>query len=508
MVFAGGVACMAGVLAAAAPAVSRPNVLFIAIDDLNAQLGCLGAAVQTPHLDRLAASGMLFERAYCQEAVCGPSRASVLSGLRPDGDTPRIGRGSGGGDAIRQAFPQAVLLPELFKNGGYRTVSLGKIFHHGEVETGGDIGPRMKPDPKSWSETPWYHGSPYRQWYEQESFDLVRQMRALPKEQRPRIIRGRPYEASAQPDDVYADGQIAAQAVLTLQRLQEEAAPFFLAVGFRRPHLPFNCPQKYWDVYPAASIRLPENDRPPRDVPPMALHDAYELRSYAGMPATGGFSREDRLNLIRGYRACISYVDAQIGRMLAELGRLGLAQSTIVVVWSDHGYHLGEQGLWTKMTNFEQATRVPLILRVPGRGVAGGRSAALVELVDIYPTLAELCGLRAPEYLEGTSLVPLLARPDRRWKTAAFSHYRRSANWDYDTKTQPLGRAMRTERYRYVEWTLADGERVGTELYDHATDSAETANLAGRAEHRALVATLSRQLAAGWTAARPDKAEN
>lgn len=482
-----------------------PNVLFVAVDDLNAQLGCMGAEVLTPHLDRLARSGMLFERAYCQEAVCGPSRASVLSGLRPDGDTPRIGRGGGGGDGIRRLFPRALLLPELFKNHGYYTVSLGKIFHHGEVETGGDIGPRMTPDPKSWSETPWYHGSPYQQWYNSRSWELVRQMRALPEAQRPRIIRGMPYESSPQPDEVYADGQIASQAVLTLRRLHEQAQPFFLAVGFRRPHLPFNCPQKYWDLYPAESIRLPANHHPPKDVPPIALHDAYELRSYAAMPATGALAEEDVRNLIRGYRACVSYVDAQIGRVLTELERLGLAQNTLVVVWSDHGYHLGENGLWTKMSNFEQGTHVPLIFRVPGRGSPGSRSRALVELVDIYPTLAELCGLTAPSHLEGTSLVPLFERPDQPWKSAAFSYYRRSPDWTYDTKTQPLGRSMMTDRYHYVEWTLPNGQRVGTELYDHQMDKLETANLAGRPEQRALVEQLSRQLAAGWSAARPRK---
>lgn len=498
------------IASAAQPVQRAPSVLFIAVDDLNAQIGCLGSDVKTPHLDRLAKSGMLFERAYCQEAVCGPSRASVLSGLRPDGDKPRIGRGSGGGDEIRRNFPPAVLLPELFKNSGYYTVSLGKIFHHGEVETGdgSDIGTRMKPDPKSWSETPWYHGSPYQQWYERESFDLVRQMRAQPKDKRAKIIRGRPYEASVQPDEVYADGQIASRAVQTLQRLDEQGTPFFLAVGFRRPHLPFNCPQKYWDLYPASSIRLPKNARPPKDVPPMALHNAYELRSYAGMPATGPITEQDMRNAIRGYRACVSYVDAQIGRVLAELERLGLAQNTIVVLWSDHGYHLGENGLWTKMTNFEQGTHVPLIFRAPNRGKPGSRTRALVELVDIYPTLAELCGLKAPAHLEGTSLVPLLERPEQPWKTAAFSHYRRSQDWSYDAKNQPLGRSLMGERYHYVEWTLPNGERVGTELYDHASDKSETVNLAGQPEHRDLAARLSRQLAAGWMAARPGAAGN
>ncbi len=442
-----------------------------------------------------------------------PSRASLLSGLRPDVDQVRIGRGSGG-DEIRKHLPEAVLLPELFKNSGYYTVSLGKIFHHGEVETGGEVGPRMKPDPRSWSEAPWYHGSPYQQWYERESFDLVKQMRtaaakkpakkrAPGEDNRANIIRGRPYESSPQPDEVYMDGQLASQAILTLQRLEEQGKPFFLGVGFRRPHLPFNCPKKYWDLYPSETIHLPKNSQPPKDVPPMALHNAFELRSYAGMPAKDPVSESDMLNCIRGYRACISYVDAQVGRVLTELDRLGLAENTIVVVWSDHGYHLGENGLWTKMTNFEVGTHVPLIFRAPGRSTPGTRSRGLAELVDIYPTLAELCGLTAPTTLEGTSLVPLFDRPDQPWKTAAFSQYRRGPGSAWDPKTQPLGRSMMTDRYHYVEWTSPSGERVGTELYDRQADSLEMVNVAGQAEQAALVAKLSQQLGAGWKAARP-----
>lgn len=491
----------------ATPPARKPyNVLFIMADDLNAQLGCLGKNIISPNLDALAKSGTLFERAYCQEAVCGPSRASILSGLRPDTDKPRIGRGSGAGVGIRKLMPSAVLLPELFKNGGYYTLSVGKIFHHGEVETGsgGDLASRTESDLKDWSETPWYHGTPYQQWYEQKSFDLVRELRARPKEERPRIIRGMPYEASAQPDEVYADGQIASQAVFTLRRLQEQGQPFFLAVGFRRPHLPFNCPQKYWDLYPAESIHLPDSYHPPQDVPDVALHNAYELRSYAGMPKTGPIPREDALNLIRGYRACISYLDAQVGRVLKELERLGLQDDTIVVFLSDHGYHLGDNSLWTKMSNFEIGTHVPVMVRVPGRGRAGARSQALVELVDIYPTLAELCALPAPAYLEGTSLVPLLDQPDRSWKTAAFSQYRRSPDdWAYDPKTQPLGRSLVNGRYRYTEWTAPKGERIGTELYDLEQDPESNVNVAGRPEQQARVTELSVKLQAGWAQARP-----
>lgn len=501
------IALLVGADAQAVAASVRPNVLFIVVDDLRARIGCLGAEIYTPNMDALARSGTLFERAYCQEAVCGPSRASVLSGMRPDRDEVRIGRGSGGGDGIRSHFPQAVTLPELFKNHGYYTVSLGKIFHYGEVETGGDIGPRMKPDPKSWSETPWYHGSPYQQWYNPKSWKMVAELRKLPKDERPRIIRGMPYEGCPEPDEVYADGQIASKALQALRRLHEQEQPFFLAVGFRRPHLPFNCPQKYWDLYPTETIHLPANANPPQDVPPIALHDAYELRSYAGMPATGPIPKDDALNLIRAYSACTSYTDAQVGRVLRELDRLGLRENTVVVLWSDHGYHLGENSIWTKMTNFEIGTQVPLIVRAPGRGVGGSRSRALVELVDIYPTLAELCGLPAPAFIEGTSMVPLLDNPDRPWKTAAFSQYRRSPDWTYDPKTQPLGITMRTNRYRYTEWTSPQGERVGTELYDQQADPGDMVNLAGRVAQQELVDELSAKLQSGWQAARPPAKE-
>lgn len=483
----------------AAPA--RPvNVLFVVSDDLRAELGCYGSsAIKTPHLDTLAGSGILFERAYCQQAVCNPSRSSVLSGARPD--TTKIVTG---GRHVRMTMPNVVTLPELFQRQGYHTVSVGKIFHHGEVETGGNIGPRMQPDPRSWSEEPFYQGSPYQQWFNRESEELVEQMRAqaatLPEKQRPRIIRGLPYESANQPDDAYPDGQFATRAIETLRRIKDR--PFFLALGFRRPHLPLNCPQKYFDLYPEESIRLPDNLHAPKDAPTVALHNGYELRSYAGMPATGEIPERHARNLTRAYRACVSYMDAQLGRVLAEVDRLGLRDNTIVVFWSDHGYHLGENGVWTKMTNFELAVRVPLIVRVPGRTAPGSRSAALVELVDLYPTLAELCGLQLPDYVEGTSFAPLLAEPRRSWKKAVFSQYPRSANWDL-TSGDPMGRSMRTGRFRYTEWTTPAGERVGTELYDLERDLANNVNLAVRPEYRKVVAELSVQLEAGWRAARP-----
>ncbi|MDZ4851046.1 MAG: sulfatase [Pirellulaceae bacterium] len=471
---------------------ASPNVLFIVADDLNTTIGCYGGNVITPNLDALARSGLLFSRAYCQESVCGPSRNSVLSGLRPDTDHERIGRGNSAGPELRKLMPGAVTLPELFKRNGYHTVSIGKVYHHGEVETGGPVGPRMPRDELSWSDEPWYHGTPYQQWYEQESFDLTEKMRSIPATGRPRIIRGLPYESSQHPDDVYADGQIANQAILTLRRIKDQT--FFMALGFRRPHLPFNCPKKYWDLYPESEFGLPDNYYPPRNVPKVALHDAYELRSYADIPASGPIPEQHTQNLVRGYKAAASYMDAQLGRVMAELEQLGLAENTLVMFWSDHGYHTGENSLWTKMTNFEIATRVPLIVRMPNQPTRGVQSAALVELVDLYPTLAELCELTPPDYLEGKSFAPLFRNPEQPWKEAVYSQFRRGLDSRENRPNRPLGRSMATALYRYTEWRTQEGESLGTELYNLKHDPQNNVNLAGLAEYDELVHRLSSQL--------------
>lgn len=471
---------------------TRPyNVLFLVADDLRADIEAYGhSEVKTPHLRDLARSGLLFERAYCQQAVCGPSRASVLSGARPD----KTGIYENAQTVRMSRLPDLITLPQLFRQNGYRSLSVGKVFHHEEVETGGAVSKRPGDDALSWSETPWYHGDPYQQWFNEESFALLERLRSLPPEERPR--RGPPYEASNQPDEVYPDGQIASKAIQTLRELKNER--FFLAVGFRRPHLPFNCPQKYWDLYPADSIRIPDNYYPPTDVPEYALHNGYELRSYAGMPKTGPIPEGHARNLIRGYRATVSYMDAQLGKVLAELDRLGLRENTIVVFWSDHGFHLGENSLWSKMTNFEISARTPLILRVPGVGEADRRTQALVELVDIYPTLAELCGLPLPPHLDGRSCVPLLDNPNQAWKQAVYTQFPRRGRAQFNLVTDPMGRSMRTERYRYTEWTNRRDGLLATELYDLVNDPANNVNLANRPEHRVLVAQLASELSANW----------
>ena len=461
------------------------NVLFIAVDDLRPELGCYGAAhMTTPHLDRLASQGMLFERAYCQVAVCNPSRSSVLSGTRPDTTGVLDNQ-----HFMRPNLPDVISLPQHFKNHGYTSLSLGKIFHHSEREPGDD--------PQSWSEPSWYHGEPYKHWFTQESLDYVKKLKALPKAQQPKQLRAAPFEAADEPDASYPDAQTAAKAIETLQRLKAEAKPFFLGVGFVKPHLPFTCPQKYWDLYPEASIQLAANAQRPKDAPEPAFHNNYELRSYGTVPENGPISDAMALKLIRGYRACVSFMDAQLGRVLAELDRLGLRENTLIVLWGDHGYHLGENGLFTKMTNFEHGTRVPLLVSRPGMKTAGQRTRALVELVDLYPTLAQLCDLPFPKHLEGTSFAPLLENPDQPWKKAAFSQYLRTG------KPPHTGRSLRTDRWRYTEWHDLKGKPTGVELYDELNDPEETANLASDPTHAETVKQLAAQLHSGWKAASP-----
>lgn len=461
------------------------NVLFIAVDDLRPELGCYGAAhMKTPNVDKLAAGGMLFERAYCQVAVCNPSRSSVLSGTRPDTTGVLDNQ-----HFLRPNLPDVLTLPQHFKNHGYTSLSLGKIFHHSEREPGDD--------PQSWSEPAWYHGEPYRHWFTKESLDYVKRLKALPKDKQPKQLRAAPFEAADEPDASYPDAQTAEKAIETLRRLKADGKPFFLGVGFVKPHLPFTCPQKYWDLYPEDSIKLATNSQRPKDAPAPAFHNNYELRSYGTVPETGRVTDAMALNLIRGYRACVSFMDAQLGHVLDELEVLGMRENTLIVFWGDHGYHLGENATFTKMTNFEFGTRVPLIVSSPGMKSAGQRSHSLVELVDLYPTLAELCALPLPKHLEGTSFVPVLEKASQPWKKAAFSQYLRTGKPPY------MGRSIRTEKWRYTDWRDLKGQPAGIELYDEANDPQETVNVAGDAALAATVKELAERLRAGWKSELP-----
>lgn len=480
------IVCVSAMIPPNALVFAKPlNVLFIAVDDLRPELGCYGAKhIRSPHIDRLASRGMLFGRAYCQVAVCNPSRSSLLSGARPD--TTGVFDNQ---HFMRPNMPDVVSLPQHFKHHGYTTISLGKIFHHSEREPGDD--------PHSWSRPSWYHGEPYKHWFSPASLDYVKRLKALPKNQQPKQLRAAPFEAANEPDASYPDAQTAAKAIETLQQLHANAKPFFLGVGFVKPHLPFTCPEKYWDLYPIETIQLASNSGRPQDAPEPAFHNNYELLSYGTVPSNGEVPDSMAKNLIRGYRACVSFMDAQIGRVLAELDRLGLRESTIIVFWSDHGYHLGENGLFTKMTNFELGTRVPLIVSLPKMETAGQQTNSIVELVDLFPTLAECCNLPLPKHLEGRSFVPVLQKPDRVWKKAAFSQYLRTG------KPPIMGRSIRTDRWRYTEWHDPKQNLVGVELYDEVNDPQENVNIAHSASHGETLESLAAQLRAGWEAALP-----
>lgn len=483
---------------AQAQATERPNVLFIAVDDLRPDLGCYGAKhIHSPNIDKLARAGTVFSRAYCQQAVCSPSRTSLLTGRRPD--TTKVYDLQ---THFRIHLPEGVTLPQHFKQQGYHTQSMGKIFHGG------------LDDPQSWSVPSWF---PKGQGYHKpESLKAIEEMRSrlkaegkLYKEEVVRRdektgtvlkirrsgqrVRGPAWEDPDVADNELADGMVADKAVETLRQIKDKT--FFLAVGFYKPHLPFIAPAKYYDLYPAAGVRLAANPFPPKDVPPVALHDFGELRAYSDMPKLGPVSDAKARELVRAYQAASSFTDAQIGRVLNELDRLGLRDKTIVVVWGDHGWHLGEHGMWCKHSNFEIATRVAMIISAPRQKTAGKTTAALSEFVDIYPTLCELAGLPLPEGLEGTSLVPVINDPDRPWKKAAFSQYPRQ---------NAMGYSVRTDRYRYTEWAEPGQEPVGVELYDHQADPAENVNLAGLPENKELVIKLSKMLKDGWKAAKPE----
>ena len=471
-------------LCAAAPAY---NVLFLAVDDLRPELGCYGRpVVNSPNIDRLAAQGLRFNRAYCQEALCNPSRASLLTGLRPE--TLRVFDLA---THFRDLNPDVVTLPQVFKQNGYTSRSIGKIFH----TTNGN-----HDDNESWSEPPWRG----------PGADADEADGAAPAKPKNKKLPGKkavtadhsntlPYGAPDCDDDELLDGKIATKAVATLRQLKD--TPFFLGVGFHKPHLPFVSPKKYWELYQESALKPAPNPFLPKDAPVFASNDAAELRRYKDVPAVGPISDAAALNLIHAYYASVSYVDAQVGRVLAELDRLGLREKTIVVLWGDHGYQLGEHGTWTKRTNWEIATRAPLIISVPGQKAVGTSTEALVEFVDIYPTLTELCKIAPPKNLAGTSFVPLLENPKRTWKTAAFSIYPKNI----PGAGKGFGRAMRTDRYRMVEWSADGSDKRFYELYDHTTDSQENVNIANLPENQQLLLGLVDQLHAGWQKALPPR---
>lgn len=459
------------VRAAAAPAaVERPNVLLILVDDLKPAVRAFGDPIAvTPNLDALARRGTRFDLAYANQAVCAPSRINLMTGARST---------SSGiydfGQNLRDYMPNATTLPQYFMAAGYRAESLGKTFHIGHNTVG---------DPQSWSAPPYKdhvieYVSP-----EGKARGKTREAALFNEFEIPTgdvwdyartLARGLAWEAPDVPDEAYADGRVAAKAVSRLSELRASGEPFFLAVGFARPHLPFSVPKRYWDKYDRAKLPLPAFERMPEGAPAFAGKVGGEINAYAPIdpdtPETD-YPEELKRTLIHGYYAGVSYVDAQIGKVMAELDRTGLSKNTIVVLWGDHGYHLGDHAIWTKHTNYEQATRLPLLFAGPGIG-AGKATRQLAETVDIYPTLAGLAGLRrpsGPQPIDGVDLTPVLHDPGARVRSYAYHAY---------TRPGRVGQAIRTERYRLVRWTQEQtGARV-YELYDLQADPLETRNLA------------------------------
>lgn len=446
----------------------KPNVLFIAIDDLRPDLlGCYGnTEVKSPNINELASESIVFQRAYCQAPISMPSRASVLSGYRPE--TIHYTR------QVTGHVPEnTVTLPALFKKNGYNTVSIGKIYHENDD------------DPDGWCKRythSFIEGGGYCSGY-----SLPENIATVNSYLRGLKYKGLPassiMEIVDKKDEDTPDGKSADYAIYELRKFKETGEPFFLAVGFYRPHLPLTAPKKYWDMYDVNRIVLPDN----YNLPSCGHRENWgELRRYGDIPSEGLVPEKKAKELIRGYRASVSFVDAQVGKVLDELKALGLDKNTIVVLWSDHGYRLGEHGEWSKLAGEEKCTRVAMMFKVPGYQNKGF-SWALTELVDIYPTLAELCKFKAPKHLEGTSLVPLMKDKNRPWKKATFSGFHKF-------------KTIRTDNYRLIEHY--DNT---VELYNYQIDPCENYNLAEKPEYSEVVNELRLMLKKGWKEAVPNE---
>lgn len=463
----GWVALLAGIALATQPvliqaAEAKPlNVLFIAVDDMNTNLGCYGhPVVQSPNIDRLANSGTRFDRAYCQFPLCSPSRTSLMTGRRPD-----VTQVFDLKKHFREVIPDTLTLPQLFKQQGYHVARVGKLYHYGNP---GDIGTNGLDDAESWDERVNPSGRDKRE------ENLI--INLTPKRGLGSSLSFLKAEGT---DEEQTDGIVATEAIRIME--QNKDKPFFLAAGFYRPHCPYIAPKKYFDLYPIDKVPLPSDDFGDiKNVPEGALGST---KPWPWLGVTAQQSRE----ALQAYWAAISFVDAQVGRVLDALDRLGLRENTVVVFWSDHGYHVGEHGLWKKQSVFENSARAPMIVSMPGqqsKGVASGRT---VEFVDIYPTVADLCGFKPPGYLAGRSLRPLLNDPKAEWDKPAFTQVWRGSF---------AGHSVRTERYRYTEW---DGDAKGVELYDYETDPEEKHNVADDASKASIVEELKAKVKANWT---------
>jgi arylsulfatase A-like enzyme len=482
----------------------KQNILFIAVDDLKPMLNCYGVEdIHSPNIDKLADAGTVFINSQCQQAVCSPSRASLMFGLRPDKtriwdlQTP-----------VRTATKKNKTVAQHFKENGYETVAFGKIFHISMADDGHDT--------QSWSipykEVNQYNypkelGEPFGTHFQdpelkaelQSSYDALIKKGIKPGQARNQTLQNlkKSTECISVVDEAYQDGQSAINAVNMIKKLSNKEKPFFIAVGFKKPHLPFVAPKKYWDLYDRNNIELAKWQKAPVGAPEFAMHTWGELKSYSDidpeiMPS-GILNDEKQRELIHGYMASVSYTDAQIGKLIDELKKQGVDGNTVIVLWGDHGWHLGDHNLWCKHSNFEQATRSPLIFVAP-QEKAGQKNSSPVEFVDIYPTLCDLAGVNITEDLDGVSLKPILDGSREKVKEFAISQYPRGAN---------MGYSLRSDRYRYTAWFKYDyrGKEkptkqnlIAEELYDYGTDPDETKNHAEEAEYSGVRKELSEQL--------------
>ena len=511
----------------------KPNILFIAIDDLRPELGSYGSEIAiTPHMDALAADGLLFNNAYCQQAICSPSRASLMTGARPE--TIQVIENF---TYFREQNPDIITLPQHFRSNGYETVHTGKIYHNKEF---GD-------SKLSWSRKPVGADN------QQVDFGFkLPENKKMQKENAEAMVakygenalrnglgKGPAYEFADFPDNEYEDGHNTDLAIATMKDMLQKNPdkPFFLGLGMKKPHLDWIAPKKYWDLYDEEKIKLAEYEEAPKNGAAMGLHASFELRARANIPKYGPIDKELALDLKHAYLACVSYVDAQIGRMLSALDEAGVRDNTIIILWSDHGWHLGDMGIWGKATNYEIATRVPMIIWTPemDKMNRGKTTDALVELVDMYPTLCDLAGISLPDHLEGQSFAPLLSDPGKDWKKAVFSQFptpalrewaanplskgmretsfgpliqdvevrikeQQKEKWDRSLfENRLMGYSMRTKDYRFIVWkdyTDPKAAPIYLELYDHNTDPSETINIAK--DYPEIVSRLLVQFNDGW----------
>lgn len=448
----------------------RPNVLFIAVDDLRPEINTFGAGhIISPHLDSLAAAGLRFQRAYCNVPVCGASRSSILSGVRPTFNRFRHYY-----TEVGVEVPELTTLPEQFKNNGYRTVSIGKIFHAASDKA-----------TESWTDGPYTYGTDLLPFPEHSAGNWMNYVGQASKDTLA-VAEGRalPWEIVDTTDLAYFDGQYAHRAANYLKEFGQSEEPFFLALGFVKPHLPFTAPKKYWDLYDRNDIRLPDNyNTLPADAPTDVANFRWgEMRNYHGVPKNGPVTDSMARTLLHGYYASVSFVDAQIGHVLNELQRQGLDENTLVVLWGDHGWNLGEHGFWCKHITMETSLRTTLL--AAGPGVRKGQTDQIVELIDLYPTLLDYANLPLPEHeLKGESLVPLLQSADQEKEDIAITRYGQ-------------GTTLVKERYNYTEFHDTEGQITDRMLFDHGVDPDENTNLANQPEYAELVEQLHEELQA------------